>query len=298
MKKLLLLIPALALLPALALASPVAQVVRVTDSSGNPVTGATFTIGGAALVAGTAATVTGINIDTGAALTSPSVKYYDFGDGSGQYSFIYDAAVAQGHFNVTASKSGVTLSNPVFGVNFYSDPSVILATNANTVALGTGQTSLQTATTGLASTQAAIKAKTDTITAFPADYQQRGVAVTLPTTAPAGYGGSGGSGPTAADFVTALKAAPYLTLPGTATTTGVGETLTYAQWQALLDAVPGGGFTATAPVKGGTASTTYYLRGAAKTAANIVSVSTTAYDAAGNITGRTVLTQQPFPSIP
>ena len=40
-----------------------------------------------------------------------------------------------------------------------------------------------------------------TYTATPSDYQQRGVAVTLPTTAPTGYGGSG-SGPTAQQIAT------------------------------------------------------------------------------------------------
>ncbi len=104
--------------------------------------------------------------------------------------------------------------------------------------------------------------------------------------------------PSAAGIVSALFGASYLTIPAGHTTSGTGETLTYKQWMALGDAVSGGDNSPSGPpVAGGTASVTYYLRGAAKLPANIVAVATVTYDANKNQTGRSVLVAQPFPAV-
>lgn len=99
------------------------------------------------------------------------------------------------------------------------------------------------------------------------------------------------------DPATLLFGASFLTIPASGTTSGVSEVLTTKQMYALLDALPGGDNVSTAPVKSGTSTTTYYLRGAAHTAANITSISTVSYDLNGYQTGRTVKVAQPFPTV-
>jgi len=139
------LIVALMCLPLTAMASNVVQVVRVYDTSGNPVSGVSFTAGGVALTAGVSATtVPGTNLDTGAALTNQTLKYYDPADGTGEYFFVYDPSSTEAHFALVASKSGATISNATTGLNFYADPSVVASTNAQTAA-SAQQSNTQTA---------------------------------------------------------------------------------------------------------------------------------------------------------
>lgn len=178
------------MLTACAYAVPVTKIFRVTDGSGNPVAGATVAVGGTTLTAGTAATATGKNIDTAAALSSPSVTYYDYNDGTGEYALIYDPATAPGHFAVTVSKSGVTISNPTFAVDFYPDPSNITVGLANTVSLLAGQSTLQTG-------QTSIKSDTTTLVARPA---QTGDTYALSTSG-AGVKIAPGQSTTATNFV-------------------------------------------------------------------------------------------------
>lgn len=146
---------------------------------------------------------------------------------------------------------------------------------------------------------------------LPMDYARNNAAPTWYT--PASTGGSTGgvtdasvtadvssaigSANIPAATVAALFGAPFITIPGNHTTSGAQAILTYKQWMALVDALPGGDNASTAPVKSGTATTTYYLRGQPKTPAYEVAVSTNAYDAGGNQTGRSVLTMQPFPAV-
>lgn len=130
MKRLIYILLVLLLLPIAAGASNVVQVVRITDTSGSPVSGVSFTAGGVALTAGTSATtVPGVNLDTGAALTNQTLKYYDPNDGSGEYFFIFDPSSAEAHFLLVASKNGVSISNATVGLNFFGDPSTLAATN-------------------------------------------------------------------------------------------------------------------------------------------------------------------------
>ena len=99
-----------------------------------------------------------------------------------------------------------------------------------------------------------------------------------------------------ASTVAALFGASFITIPGSNTTTGTGEVLTYKQFLSLSDAVLGGDNTSTVPTASGTAAVTYYLRGQPKIPANVVAVPTVSYDAAKNQTGRVVLIAQPYPS--
>lgn len=99
------------------------------------------------------------------------------------------------------------------------------------------------------------------------------------------------------DPATLVFAGSYLTLPGTATTSGTGEVLTFKQWMALLDAMAGGDNVSTTPVANGTFTVTYYLRGAAHTPGNVVYIGTVSLDANRNQTGRTGKVAQPFPTV-
>ena len=98
--------------------------------------------------------------------------------------------------------------------------------------------------------------------------------------------------------ISALFGSSFITIPGSHTTTGTGEVLTYKQVQSLSDAVLGGDNTSTVPAASGTATVTYYLRGQPKVAGNVVAVSTVTYDASKNQIGRVVLVSQPYPAIP
>ena len=102
---------------------------------------------------------------------------------------------------------------------------------------------------------------------------------------------------TAAATVTALLAASFITLPGTATTTGVGEVLTARQITALGDSVSGGdNVTSGPPVASGSATVTYYLRGQVHSSTTITEIATVNYDANKQQVSRTVKIAQPFPS--
>lgn len=291
---------ALLLLVVPALASPVTKVIRITDSSGNPVGGATLAAGGTTLVAGTATTVPGKNLTTAAVLTAP-LTYYDYNDGTGEYAVTYDPATAEAHFAVTASKSSVTISNPTFGLDFYADPSIIASTNANTVSLGTGQTNIinQTSSSarqgdmntvldarGLTSARAAKLDNADVptssrlaslaYTAPPTDYQQRGVPVSLPATAPAGYGGSAGGTVT-------LTAQNISDIAAAVMQANVDGTITHKQVLALLLAYSFNPYTRTKTT--GSQSLVYQNRAGLPIATTVSGI-----DPLGNITGRTSVT--------
>jgi len=102
---------------------------------------------------------------------------------------------------------------------------------------------------------------------------------------------------TSAATVTALLAASFITLPGTATTTGVGEVLTARQITALSDSVSGGdNVTSGPPVASGSATVTYYLRGQVHSSTTITEIATVNYDANKQQVSRTVKISQPFPN--
>ena len=101
-----------------------------------------------------------------------------------------------------------------------------------------------------------------------------------------------------ADVTASLTGTPFITLPGTATTSGTGMVLTYKQVQALIDSVSGGdNVTSGPPVASGSATVTYYLRGQAHSASTITEIATVNYDANKQQVSRTVKIAQPFPAI-
>ena len=122
---------------------------------------------------------------------------------------------------------------------------------------------------------------------LPADYLSTGEQASLVAAA----------ANTSAATVTALLAASFITLPGTATTTGVGEVLTARQITALGDSVSGGdNVTSGPPVASGSATVTYYLRGQVHSSTTITEIATVNYDANKQQVSRTVKIAQPFPN--
>jgi hypothetical protein len=90
----------------------------------------------------------------------------------------------------------------------------------------------------------------------------------------------------------------FVTIPSSLTTSGTAETLTWRQAAALEQSVAVGGSSNTAPAPLSTATVTYYLLGRTQIPGNIVAVGTVSYNSVGQISGRTYLIAQPFPSLP
>lgn len=136
-------------------ASSVAYLIANVDTSGNPVSGVTLSVGGVALSPGTPATVTGKLLATGAAVTG-SVTLVDFNDGTGHETLNYDPVLTgEAHFAVTLTKTATTFAGgSLLGVNFTADSSTILSGLTSSIANGTAITGTPAATI------AAIKADT------------------------------------------------------------------------------------------------------------------------------------------
>ncbi len=274
------------------------KTVLVTDSSGNNVTGLTtgsFTAtvskaGGAA-----------------ASITTPTITPV----GQGKYSIAIPAALTDtlGSLDITLTATGTVQTDSHDQVVAF-DPASDLGAAAlvglgigqtnllnGQASLATGQTNLLNGQIGLANTQAAIKAKTDTITAFPTDYARNNAAptwyvapVAYPTDyAKAGVAPSWYTAPTTVDTSLLAKTADLSTLAKTADLAGLAKTSDLpsvaafvtalkadAQWQKLF-AYSAGKYTVS-----GNAVTFY---GADDTTPTLVLTLTK--DAAGNVTGRT-----------
>ena len=135
-------------------------------------------------------------------------------------------------------------------------------------------------------------AKVDNLDTNVGSRQAAGPVITTSVTNPVTVGGYASG----QDPFSLLMVGVEITIPSTGTTSGVAETLTLKQVDALKTSLAAGGSANTAPAASSTATVTYYLVGYPKTSGNVVAVSTATFDANRTLSGRSVLVQQPFPA--
>lgn len=158
----LLLMSLMAFAPSPVQAAIVGYSVRVVDTTGAPVTGATVVVNGATLTSGTvSSSVTAYSIaPTPVLQTGVSVSYIDWstigsGDSTGDYTIFYDSTTkGELHLVISVAKAGVSLLQSTFAVDTIGDTNVIAGAAANATTAATAATGAQTAANAAATAAA------------------------------------------------------------------------------------------------------------------------------------------------